>query len=813
MMAYRFSIPLAALLAGLMTATAWARAPLPLGQTEQAEIRRTAYGIPHIRAASERGLGYGIGYAYAQDNLCLLADDVTTVNGERSLHFGPQAEGAAGMPNLQSDAFFRWLNRDAAVDAFLAAQAPPVRALMRGYAEGYNRYLADTAAADLPAPCGGQAWLRAITERDLVRLTRRLLIEGGVAPFAQAVVGAAPPAAEAQKAGTQNAEALPDAAAAEAAAEAAAGAQLAEAHARYVARRGSNALAVGGALSANGRGLLLGNPHFPWSGTLRFYQMHLTIPGRLDVMGAALPGLPVVNIGFTRHVAWTHTVDASAHFTLYRLRLDPQDATAYLVDGKREPMQRIVVTVPVKGPDGKVATRSHTFFETRYGPVLNWPGRFGWDREAAFAIRDANLDNTRVLGQWHAMAQARSLDAFQATVGKVLGIPWVNTLAVGDSGASAQALYMNASVIPNVDAQRWSACGIGDGAGPVRVLDGSRQACAWGDDASAPAPGILPVGKLPVLRRADFVQNANDAAWLANPASPLTGFPGVVSRQDVPLGLRARRALDWIHQRAGQRIGADDLASLVMDDRVYAADLVLDDVLALCGQTGDGAEADAVTACQALAGWDRTAGLGSSAGYLYFEAFMGRVSQLPAPWAVPFDPRQPLTTPRGLAMASPEARQALLAALAGAAKAVREQGVAPNARWGAVQVATRGHRAIPIHGGRGELGVYNVIESRPSGPGRREVFSGSSYIQVVSFERAGPRARTLLTFSQSSNPASPHAADQTELFSRRQWADVPFTEAEIRADRAYRRQVLKLNPNPSPNPNPGMPSRAAANAQ
>ena len=58
---------------------------------------------------------------------------------------------------------------------------------------------------------------------------------------------------------------------------------------------------------------------------MRFYEMQLTIPGKLDVMGAALPGLPLINIGFNQHVAWTHTVDTSKHFTLYRLALDPHD--------------------------------------------------------------------------------------------------------------------------------------------------------------------------------------------------------------------------------------------------------------------------------------------------------------------------------------------------------------------------------------------------------------------------------------------------------------------------------------------------------
>ena len=46
----------------------------------------------------------------------------------------------------------------------------------------------------------------------------------------------------------------------------------------------------------------------------------------------------------------------------------------------------------------------------------------------------------------------------------------------------------------------------------------------------------------------------------------------------------------------------------------------------------------------------------------------------------------------------------------------------------------------------------------------------------------GPRARTILTYSQSANPASPHHRDQTVLFSHKQWVTERFTEAEINAD-------------------------------
>ena len=53
---------------------------------------------------------------------------------------------------------------------------------------------------------------------------------------------------------------------------------------------GSNAVAFGGGTTAGGRGLLLGNPHYPWAGGRRFWQAQQTIPGELNVSGGALLG-------------------------------------------------------------------------------------------------------------------------------------------------------------------------------------------------------------------------------------------------------------------------------------------------------------------------------------------------------------------------------------------------------------------------------------------------------------------------------------------------------------------------------------------
>ncbi len=96
----------------------------------------------------------------------------------------------------------------------------------------------------------------------------------------------------------------------------------------------------------------------------------------------------------------------------------------------------------------------------------------------------------------------------------------------------------------------------------------------------------------------------------------------------------------------------------------------------------------------------------------------------------------------------------------------------------------------PIHGGPANLGVYNAIQSVPAEGGKREVVSGTSYLQVVTFDEQGPQVQGLLAFSLSSDPASRYSRDQTEAFSKKQWSVLPFTEQQIKADPQYQLQVI-----------------------
>src|SRR3954451_24868639 len=120
-------------------------------------ITRTEYGIPHIVAKNFSSLGYGYGYAFAQDNLCTMAADYVTVEGKRSRWFGPTASyqmrgNGVTVSNLDSDVFWTTIAQSHIVDKLLARPAPygptpQIKQAVQGYVDGYNRWLRDVGGA------------------------------------------------------------------------------------------------------------------------------------------------------------------------------------------------------------------------------------------------------------------------------------------------------------------------------------------------------------------------------------------------------------------------------------------------------------------------------------------------------------------------------------------------------------------------------------------------------------------------------------------------------------------------------------------
>jgi len=741
-------------LIGLIGGAALLAASAEAAAQYEATITRTSFGIPHIKAQDFGGLGFGVAYAEAQDNICLMADAYVSAAGKRSQFFGADSEGLLGLwpaKNIDSDLFYRSVPDVTQLRTIFAQRSADYRALIDGWVAGYNRFVKDHKDT-LPAQCAGQPWVRAITRDEVLQSINgfsMLLSSVSVAPR---IVNAAPPTDTVTRR-----EALP----------------VDAGDIPWSAAFGSNGWAFGRDAVVGGTGLVVGNPHFPWNGPNRFYEMHLTVPGKLDVAGAAIINQPYVAIGFTKNVAWTHTVDTAAHMTLFKLTLDPSDPSAYLVDGQREAMVRRQVTVDNK--DGTPIVR--TLYSTRYGPVISIPDTdYAWTRKTAYAVADADNGNLRGGDGWLGIARARSVRDIRESLAHHLGAPFINTMAADRSG---EALYADISAAPNVSAELFAACGaVTERAGQLPrfyVLDGSRSTCNWESAPGMPAHSLLPAAKMVTLYRRDYVQNSNDSYRWTNPAAGLVEMGPMLGKDPGALpDLRTRSALQEINRVLKSEKFDINLAERTMlSNKNFAAQLALPAVLELCGRPT--APADA---CAALAKWNGEMQLDSKAAML-FNAFWGRVSARPNIWTVPFDPRDPVNTPRALAVEGP-AGEAVLNDLRASAEVLKKLGIALDAPLGQIQFAQRGEDRIPISGGPSG-GVLNAMITRPVSGGF-EPFHGSSYVQVVTFDEKGPVVNAVLSYSQSTDPASNYYADQTREFSNRKLHHYPFSAEEIAAD-------------------------------
>ncbi|CAM5642871.1 penicillin amidase [Streptomyces narbonensis] len=505
-----------------------------------AVIRYTEFGIPHIVAKDYANLGFGTGWAQAADQVCVLADGFLTVNGERSRYFGPDAapDGSlsSAATNVSSDLYFRGVKDAGTVDELLRTPAPAgpsreLKELMRGWAAGYNAWLRKNRITD-PA-CAGADWVRPVSGLDVARRGFAVSVLGGQGRAVDGITAAKPPAAPAPSAPTS----APDPARTAEAARALFAAEN--------ATMGSNAVAFSGATTADGRGLLLGNPHYPWQGGRRFWQSQQTIPGELNVSGASLLGTTVVNIGFNDKVAWSHTVATGVPLNLHQLTLAPGDPTSYLVDGRPERMTARTVTVPVK--DGTPVTRTQWW--TRYGPVVGGLGAqlpLPWTGTTAYALNDPNAANLRGSDTALGFGKARSTRDVADTLRRTQGLPWVNTIAADSAGHS---YFSQSQVLPRITDELAQRCSTPLGratypASGVAVLDGSRSDCALGSDPDAVQPGTFGPARMPVLRDTPYVENSNDSAWLTNADRPLTGYERVFGNVATQRSLRTRGGVE-----------------------------------------------------------------------------------------------------------------------------------------------------------------------------------------------------------------------------------------------------------------------------
>ncbi|MBX5493077.1 MAG: penicillin acylase family protein [Chloroflexi bacterium] len=680
-----------------------------------AEILWDTWGVPHIFATTLPEVAYGYGWAQMHNHGNRLLRLYGLARGQAAEYWGEQY--------LASDRLMRQMGIPRAGRDGYAAQTPEFRRYLDAFAAGVNAY-----AREHPYSLDPElARVLPIDGADLIAHTHRVL-------FTFLAAGHQPPLVDF--------EGLPR---------------------TDRPGAGSNGWAIAPARSANGRSLLLANPHLPWDADLatHFEAQLVATADDLDVYGTTLAGMPVPVIAFNDYLGWTHTVNTLDGFDLYELILADG---GYLFDGAVRPFETEEQVIRVRQSDGSLREEPLVVQRSVHGPVVA-------------ETPDGHLLAARVVGlidqqhgalqQWWDMARARSLDEFEAALRR-LQIPLFMVLYADREGHILSLFNGRVPVRPSGDFWFWT-----------QPVPGDTAATLW--------TAVHSYEELPkvVDPPSGWVQNANSPPWYTTVPSPLDpdDYPPYLAPRF--LSFREQRAIALL--RSDTPFSLDALSAARHSNRLLLADRVLDDLLAAARASGRGLAREAA---DALAAWDRTADSDSRGGVVFalwaMSMFPGDVLT-PNVFAIPWNPADPFATPDGLANPEQAVEQ-----LERAASTLQGLAGTLDVPWGALNRLRREGTDIdlPGNGASGEpLGTVHVIHYgailggqvayTPAPDGRFPSIAGETFVAEVEFGPARATARVLLAYGNATQPDSPHLGDQLALVARQEMRPAWRTRAEL----------------------------------
>lgn len=674
------------------TAAAQAAAEACPDCAAHAMIRRDQYGVPHILADTEEAAGYAHGYVTAEDHGALLARAFLRARGELASVFGAKY--------VDEDVHIRTLRiHDTAAERF--GDLPPfMQGILNAYAAGYNAYL-KRHRADFPE------WATPVTGIDVLAHARAvLLVDFALDPRPWSL----PP-----KEGA------------------------------------SNMWAIGPAISQSGHAMLLANPHLEWeSETPPLQEVQITVPGVINISGAAFVGVPVVTIGFNDTLGWSHTVNRFSADDVYELTLD-SSGTKYSYDGRWLPLESRPFTIQVRKDASTVAER-HMALWSHYGPIIRTKG------EKAYAYKSPNLGLVDFLTEYNEMAKATSMAAFTAAV-DMEQLPMFN-IAYADKAGNIWYLY-NARIPILPAGYNW--------AGPVP-----------GDTSKSEWFTVWPINALPQFLnpKSGYLQNCNDAPWFVNLEQPIdrTPYDGYLRDWYGRVDGVTWRGMESLKILSSEKsMTLEKLMAYKYNSVVVIAERVKDELIASLRASGDQWK----QAADVLQQWDNTTHANSRGALLFLAWWEDYSHSVQRPFRIRFNRTDPTHTPAGISD-SAKAVESFGRAVA----IVKQKYGALDIAWGDVHRARRGKLDLPLGGS--EL-TLERMSFRTDKDGKEVADAGDAYALAVEFGDS-PRAFSVMPYSEASNPRSPYYNNQLRTYSEEKFKPVWFSEQEITShlDRQYR---------------------------
>jgi acyl-homoserine-lactone acylase len=717
--------PASAVLLLLAAACATPRAADPetarlAARAERVTIVRDDWGIAHISGKTDADAVFGMIYAQAEDDFNRVETNYLTALGRLA-----EAEGEKA---IWHDLRARLYMDPDDLEARYAASPDWLKRLMDAWADGLNHYLAVHHEVRPRAIARFEPWMAlSFTEGSIGGDIERIdlaALEAFYSKRGKALAAAAPAAADREP-------------------------------------RGSNGFAIAPSNTAQGKALLLINPH-----TSFFFraEQQVTSDEGLNAYGAATWGQFFIYQGFNERAGWMHTssgVDVVDEF----LETVEQKAggLVYRYGNELRPVTTKTIAVPYRAADGTMASRSFETYRTHHGPIVREAG----GKWVAFAMMHKPVE---ALQQSFLRTKASDFADF-VRVAELKANSSNNTIFADRKGNIA---YLHPQFIPVRD----------DRFDYTRPVDGSDPRTDWrGLHALEEAPRVLnpPNG---------WIQNTNN--WPYSAAGPHSPKPSDFPRYmdtfgETPRGLQAVRVLQQKRQFTleGLREAAYDPYQPAFARLIPGLVTAWDDM-----RSSDPLKRRLEGQIEALRGWDyrwSAQSVPTTLAMFWGEHLWAQVRRDGQAPMVPIDLIEQLS-----------ARRKLEALAIVSTRLERDFGRWATP-WGEVNRFQRltgdiahpfsdSSPSIPVAFTSGRWGSLASFGAAPRGGSKRWYgTSGNSFVSAVEF---GPRVRAIAVTAGgvSGDPASPHFNDQAQRYADGNLREVYFYPDELkgRTKRVYK---------------------------
>ena len=357
--------------------------------TNNIEIIRDSFGVPHIYTKTDAELGYGLAWVHSEDDFKTIQEAYLAGNSLLSKHIGLR-----GAP---VDFLSQLIRSDEIIDSLYNTIDKNFIEVVKGYAQGINRY------AELNPKEVLVKKLFPITPKKMLKYSfLQLFISSEGDRAVRAIF-------------ENNFKSL-----------------------TFQRRNelGSNLFSFSTNKTKNGETYMAVNTHQPLDGPTSWYEVHLESEEGTSIIGATFAGAPCVLTGSNKNLAWTHTVNRPDKTDIYQLEMVKNSKRKYFFDDKILKLKKYrgkafikILGIPIKV--------SKKYYSSVYGPTLK-------NKTGFFSVRTGSLFKVRGLEQWWKMNKASSFKEFYSIL-EMNEIPGYN---IGYADKDDNIFYISNGLIP-----------------------------------------------------------------------------------------------------------------------------------------------------------------------------------------------------------------------------------------------------------------------------------------------------------------------------------------------------------------------------